>query len=208
MKSNKGSQNRRPNSYNTTASRNHSSNIQRNKYNNNSRRSGVSRNTYYGNYNNDSLARDFYYGKNQGYQGRNVRNGNMRKRESSQATRQLNMPKTIITILMCFSLLLCLLCFSAINSKYRTDIALKQAELSEIMSENQYLQTSLKENIDLNKIAKEAVKLGLQKPQAYQITEVEVPNESYTVQYDTEIEQQSDNIIDFFVKIIKEKFLI
>ena len=107
------------------------------------------------------------------------------------------MPKTIASIAVVFTLSLVLLCAYAVNSSYRGEISSKQAELAEIQEENQYLKTTLEDNVDLNKIASEAEKLGLQKPQAYQITEVQVPNESYTVQYDAKIATQDKSVWEF-----------
>ncbi len=118
---------------------------------------------------------------------------------------QLNMPKTIFSIAVIFILSLALLVSYAANSSRRLEIASKQAELAKITEENQYLKTTLEDNIDLSKIAKEAEKLGLQKPQAYQITEVQVPNESYTVQYDAKIATQDKSVWEFLKGLLSKK---
>lgn len=117
---------------------------------------------------------------------------------------QLNMPKTIVSIAVIFAFSLALLCAYAVNSSYRGEISSKQEELAKIVEENQYLKTTLEDNIDLNKVAREAEKLGLQKPQAYQITEVQVPNESYTVQYDAKINTQDKSVWEFLKSLINK----
>lgn len=154
----------------------------------------------YSGYNNTSVAHDFYYEPEV--------SENHKKRAKTGADkkeiRQLNMPKTIASIAVVFTLSLVLLCSYAVNSSYRGEIASKQAELAEIQEENQYLQTSLEDNLDLDKIAREAEKLGLQKPQAYQITEVQVPNESYTVQYDAQIATQDKSVWEFVKGLLKK----
>ena len=159
---------------------------------------------YYGNsysgYNNTSVAHDFYYETETPVENRRRKARSPDKKE----IRQLNMPKTIASIAVVFTLSLVLLCAYAVNSSYRGEIASKQAELAEIQEENQYLKTTLEDNVDLNKIAREAEKLGLQKPQAYQITEVQVPNESYTVQYDAQIATQDKSVWEFIKELLNK----
>lgn len=147
----------------------------------------------YSSYNNTSVAHNFYYDENIAVR----RSKKSRPVQDKKEIGQLNMPKTIATIAVVFTLSLVLLCANAVNSSYRGEIASKQAELAEIQEENQYLKTSLEDNLDLDKIEDEAEKLGLQKPQAYQITEVQVPNESYTVQYDANVATQDKSVWEF-----------
>lgn len=154
----------------------------------------------YSGYNNTSVAHDFYYEPEVAVNHKRRVNASADKKE----IRQLNMPKTIASIAVVFTLSLVLLCSYAVNSSYRGEIASKQAELAEIQEENQYLQTSLEDNLDLDKIEREAEKLGLQKPQAYQITEVQVPNESYTVQYDAQIATQDKSVWEFVKGLLKK----
>lgn len=150
-------------------------------------------------YNTSSVAHDYFYDTD-------IPVVKHRRRRVKSAKEkeiiQLNMPKTIVSIAVIFTFSLALLCAYAVNSSYRGEISSKQAELAEIMEENQYLRTTLDENIDLNKVAKEAEKLGLQKPQAYQITEVQVPNESYTVQYDAKISTQDKSVWEFVKSLL------
>ena len=175
-------------------------------------RSGVGNRTngeygyYSGNYtkyNNSSVAQDYYY---QDYYDIPVEQKRKKRAKHAEEKEivQLNMPRTIASIAVVFTLSLALLCAYAINSSYRGEISAKQAELAEIQEENQYLKTSLDDNVDLNKIAREAEKLGLQKPQAYQITEVQVPNESYTVQYDAKIATQDKSVWEFIKGLLKK----
>ncbi|MDO4300336.1 MAG: hypothetical protein Q4D26_02955 [Clostridia bacterium] len=155
----------------------------------------------YNSYNSSDLAHDFYYDTEIPV---NTRNKRRVKRAEEKEIIQLNMPKTIASIAVVFALSLALLCAYAVNSSYRGEISSKQAELAEIQEENQYLKTTLEDNIDLSKIAREAEKIGLQKPQAYQITEVQVPNESYTVQYDAKISTQDKSVWDFIKSLLNK----
>lgn len=158
----------------------------------------------YTKYNNSSVAQDYYY--QDYYYDMNVEQKRRKRVKHAEEKEivQLNMPRTIASIAVVFTLSLALLCAYAINSSYRGEISAKQAELAEIQEENQYLKTSLDDNVDLNKIAREAEKLGLQKPQAYQITEVQVPNESYTVQYDAKIATQDKSVWEFIKGLLKK----
>lgn len=157
----------------------------------------------YTKYNNSSVAQDYYYHDYYDIPVEQKRKKRVKHAEEKEIV-QLNMPRTIASIAVVFTLSLALLCAYAINSSYRGEISAKQAELAEIQEENQYLKTSLDDNVDLNKIAREAEKLGLQKPQAYQITEVQVPNESYTVQYDAKIATQDKSVWEFIKGLLKK----
>lgn len=156
-------------------------------------------NSTYNNYNQGSLAHDYYYDTD--IPVRKVRKRKVKHIQEKEII-QLNMPKTIVSIAVIFTFSLALLCTYAINSSYRSEIATKQTELAKIIEENEYLKTTLEDNVDLTKVAREAEKLGLQKPQAYQITEVQVPNESYTVQYDAKINTQDKSVWEFLKSLL------
>ncbi len=160
---------------------------------------------YYGStytsYNPGSVAHDYFYDTDIPVRKQKKKRVN---RAKEKEIIQLNMPKTIVSIAVIFAFSLALLCTYAVNSSYRSEISSKQAELAKIVEDNQYLKTTLEDNIDLNKVAKEAEKLGLQKPQAYQITEVQVPNESYTVQYDAKINTQDKSVWEFLKSLLNK----
>ncbi len=160
-----------------------------------------SRYGYYGNpysaYNNSSVAEDYRAFPVEKKQHKKV------KRASKKGSELIYMPRLIVTVIAVAALLIAVLISNANNSYYREQIASKQAELAEIQEQNQFLKTSLDENVDLNKIAREAEKLGLQRPQAYQITEVNVPNESYTVQYDAHIDSDEKSIWQFIKNLLE-----
>lgn len=71
----------------------------------------------------------------------------------------------------------------ASNSTKRDSIVNMQEQVATLQEENMFLENSIEESLDLKKIENEAVKLGLQKPAEYQIMHIQVPKESYTVQY-------------------------
>lgn len=60
-----------------------------------------------------------------------------------------------------------------------------QDKISEIQNANNMLTAEITEQLSLDFIEKEAtIRLGMSEPQAYQICYINVPKQSYTVQYD------------------------
>ena len=90
----------------------------------------------------------------------------------------LSLVKTYGTIALLFTMALVNLIVFASNS-----IVNMQEQVATLQEENMFLENSIEESLDLKKIENEAVKLGLQKPAEYQIMHIQVPKESYTVQY-------------------------
>lgn len=77
-------------------------------------------------------------------------------------------------------------------------------ELTTLQSENNSLQAEITENIDLAKVETEATtRLGMSEPQSFQVVYIDVPSQSYTVQYDvtdkvTKNKFSLEGIKDFF----------
>ena len=95
----------------------------------------------------------------------------------------LSLVKTYGTIALLFTMALVNLIVFASNSTKRDSIVNMQEQVATLQEENMFLENSIEESLDLKKIENEAVKLGLQKPAEYQIMHIQVPKESYTVQY-------------------------
>lgn len=115
----------------------------------------------------------------------------------------LSMIKTYATIAVIFCFVLSLLCLYASNSNRRTEIANLENELLKAQDDNEYIKISIEDNIDLDKIQSEALKLGLQMPAEYQIVEISVPKDSYAVQYDTEEVTEKGGFWSFFTGLFK-----
>ena len=82
-------------------------------------------------------------------------------------------------------------------------IRLAQDELSTLQNANLILEAELTEQVDLEYIKQEAMsRLGMAEPQSYQIVYIDVPEESYTVQYDAPEEETSGfSIMSLLAKI-------
>ena len=100
----------------------------------------------------------------------------------------------------------CLLTMSTYAS-----VAEKNLELSELRDElalaksaNVTLEAEMVEEVDLAQVEKIATEeLGMAKPQAYQIKYIDVPQQSYTVQYDVD---SQENTPSFQLSDIKDMF--
>lgn len=160
----------------------------------------------YSSYNRSSVATDYYYDEDLPINAKTDMKNKREKRNGESAKeledKKVNILKIVVSISVIFVLTLMMIFYSAQNNSQRISIDSKQAELATIKAENQHMSTTLAEKIDLVKIAKEAEKLGLQKPQAYQITEVQVPNESYTVQYEAKMDTKAKDIWSFLKSLL------
>lgn len=83
----------------------------------------------------------------------------------------------------------------------------QQDKLAELKAQTANLEAELAEQVDLDYIKQQATeRLGMTKPQPYQIEYIDVPKESYTVQYeadDTEEKKSGlglSSVWDFFMK--------
>lgn len=92
---------------------------------------------------------------------------------------------------------------NVIVAKQEMQIRKQKNELSSIKAQNATLEAELTEQIDLEYIKQEAMKrLDMAEPQPYQVVYIDVPKQSYTIQYaadENEKEQPSffDSILNF-----------
>ncbi len=69
------------------------------------------------------------------------------------------------------------------------EVSLRQqkSKLEDLKAANDVLEAELTAQLDLDYIKQEATeRLGMSEPQSYQMVYIDVPKQSYTVQYDTE----------------------
>lgn len=115
----------------------------------------------------------------------------------------LSLKKTYGTIVVIFCFVMVMLCLYASNSSLRSELVELQDRLVNAQEDNEYTRLAIDENIDLNKIQSEAMKLGLQMPAEYQIVEINVPKDSYAVQYQSAETETEEGFISFLKNIIK-----
>ena len=111
--------------------------------------------------------------------------------------------KTYGTIALIFCFVLGILCIYASNSSLRTSIVSLQDRLVATQEDNEYLRISIEDELDLDHIKSEALKLGLQMPAEYQTVEIDVPKDSYTVQYDSAESNAKKSILDYVFDLFK-----
>jgi len=90
-----------------------------------------------------------------------------------------------------FSILFCgclvLMASHAMVAKQSMVLEEKRQELAELKNKNDILSAEITEKVDLDTIKKEAIsRLGMVEPQPYQVVYIDVPKQSYTVEYETQ----------------------
>lgn len=117
--------------------------------------------------------------------------------------------KVYFTIVSVFLFSMAILSIYAYNTELKININQLTSELKEVQENNNYLQAELSKNIDLDKVQKIATtKLGMQKPGTHQIIYINVPKQSYTVQYDIaepSVKTNKLDILKFFENLFNKE---
>ncbi len=112
--------------------------------------------------------------------------------------------KVYFSIGTLFVFFLIFVCMFAVNNKKENEITSNIAELKRLEESNSVLQTEVNKNINLEEIEKIAkTKLNMQKPAPHQIVYINIPKQSYTVQYNLPEEDEEENV---FFKIWNNLF--
>lgn len=81
----------------------------------------------------------------------------------------------------------------------------QKSELSDLKASNAILEAELTEQLDLDYIKQEAMeRLGMAEPQAYQIIYIDVPKQSYTIQYEEEAAQEKPSLLARILELLKK----
>ena len=138
-----------------------------------------------------------------------------KKRESRSRARHLtehreNRIQTVRVLMAVFILFTGCIIFMGMHVMVaNADVGIRQQQdrLAELKAQTANLEAELAEQVDLDYIKQQATeRLGMAKPQPYQIEYIDVPKESYTVQYaaDDTTEKKIDvglsSVWDFFMK--------
>lgn len=103
----------------------------------------------------------------------------------------------------------CMMIISAhvLLAKQRLQLQAHKDELAAIKNENAILASDISQQIDLEVIREKAqTQLGMAEPQDYQMIYIEVPKQSYTVQYATqEIEAERGESVRGLLDILKKE---
>lgn len=117
------------------------------------------------------------------------------KREKAERLRDRVISfKFAVAVAFVFSCCILIMSSYAKVVEKRQQISVLKSELSIIQSENNALSAEIAEQVNLDVIEKEAVeRLGMAKPQQYQIIYIDVPEQSYTVQYSNNESEGSES---------------
>ena len=81
----------------------------------------------------------------------------------------------------------------------------QKSMLEELQSANAILEAELTEQLDMDYIKQEASeRLGMREPQSYQVVYIDVPKQSYTVQYAAEEVKEESSLLDKVKNIWKK----
>ena len=101
--------------------------------------------------------------------------------------------KLTIAVLIVFAGCFVIMASSAAVARQRIANSKLKDELVALKSENTTLQAEISDSVDLDYIKKEATeRLGMTEPQPYQIIYIDVPKQSYNVQYSNSEVQEDD----------------
>ena len=139
---------------------------------------------------------------------------NERQREEKRVQRQsesvkrksfVHRAKFTVAIMFVFAGCIVTMASNATVDRQRVVNSNLKDELSQLKTENTNLQSKINDNTDLAYIEKEAkTRLGMTEPQSYQIVYIDVPKQSYTVQYDAEAEEKKEGFgISKFIDVMK-----
>lgn len=81
----------------------------------------------------------------------------------------------------------------------------QKSELENLKSANAILEAELTEQLDMDYIKKEATeRLGMSEPQPYQVVYIDVPKQSYTVQYNADDKKEELSWLQKLTKLWKK----
>jgi len=170
--------------------------------------SNFSRNSSYGSYNYGTAAYDIDFKKKEKEEKRREleaqRHKNQLRQEKAEA--RLNIKQTLQLAaaagIFCFGCIITIICISSVT-EMRYNITQLKNELNTIQNENIVLSSEISDTINLDYIEDRAInELGMTEPQSYQIKTINVPAQSYTVQYDDSAKEEPK--ID--MQLVKEFF--
>lgn len=118
---------------------------------------------------------------------------------------KIHKAKIIMAVTVVFVCSVSIMGSSAILEQQRVKINQLKDELATIENENLTLQSEISEQVDMNYVEEQAkTQLGMSEPKSYQIVYIDVPKESYTMQYDVQEEKQEDDFLSKLFHLFKK----
>ena len=115
--------------------------------------------------------------------------------------------KFILIIVLLFAGSIAFMGMNVRVANERVELRKEKNQLADLKASNAILQAELTEKIDLDYIKEQATtRLGMSEPQTYQIVYIDVPKQSYTVQYATDAanEEKKSGFLKFTSRFKKD----
>jgi len=132
-----------------------------------------------------------------------------REQAAIKRAAQVHRMKLCVATAFVFAGCLAMMSGYAAVAKQRVINEKQMAALNDLKDQNNTVQSEISDSADLTYIEEQAKeKLGMTVPQSYQIVFIDVPKQSYTVQYKNENKPKKDDFdLKKFIQIFKENIL-
>lgn len=128
-----------------------------------------------------------------------------RAAQAETGERRRSSVKMIAVVLILFAGCIAFMGMHVAVENLEISIRKQKSELSDLKANNAILQAELTEQLDLDYIKQEATeRLGMAEPQAYQIVYIDVPKQSYTIQYEAEEAAEKPSLFSRIQKILQK----
>lgn len=130
----------------------------------------------------------------------------IRQAAAERRENRMHAAHVCMVMLLIFAGCIAIMGATVIVKNQEVQIREKKDELATLKSQNAILEAELAEQIDLEYIKQEAInRLGMAEPQPYQIVYIDVPKDSYTIQYAAdEVVEEEPSFIASILNLFKK----
>lgn len=126
-----------------------------------------------------------------------------RKAESRENSRIFG--KSAVAIFLLFAGCIAFMWMNVLVHNAEVSLRRQKSELEDLRAANAILEAELTEQLDMDYIRQEATeRLGMSEPQSYQVVHIDVPKQSYTVQYAEDDAVQEDSWLNRLGELLKK----
>lgn len=119
--------------------------------------------------------------------------------------RRVSSIKMIAVILVLFAGCIAFMGMNVLVDNASVSLRKQKSELESLNSTNAILEAELTEQLDMDFIKTEATeRLGMSEPQPYQVVYIDVPKQSYTVQYAADDDAQELSLLEKIMNLWKK----
>ncbi len=129
------------------------------------------------------------------------------KRALERRENRMNTVRVLLAVFILFAGCIVFMGMHVMVANAEIELRRQRDKLTDLKAQTTNLEAELAEQVDLDYIKKQATeRLGMTEPQPYQIEYIDVPKESYTIQYDTDDSEKKktgvglSSVWDFFAK--------